>query len=94
MAGVLTVTKPTSVDQMATRSFIDTNVLIYAEACDTPAKQRAALALLKQLYEGMEGVVSTQLLQEYCNAALKKLKTTGSTRSCPAGLVSNTQYRC
>ncbi|MEI8168048.1 MAG: PIN domain-containing protein [Rhodoferax sp.] len=59
---------------MATRSFIDTNVLIYAEAGDAPAKQHAALALLKQLYEGMDGVLSTQVLQEYCNVALKKLK--------------------
>ena len=59
---------------MATRSFIDTNVLIYAEARDEPVKQRAALDLLKQLFEDNTGVLSTQVLQEYCNVALKKLK--------------------
>lgn len=59
---------------MATRSFIDTNILVYAEASDVPAKQKAALALLKQLYEEACGVLSTQVLQEYCNVALKKLK--------------------
>ncbi|MDP4027785.1 MAG: PIN domain-containing protein [Gallionella sp.] len=59
---------------MATRSFIDTNILVYAEASDEPAKQKAALALLKQLYEDASGVLSTQVLQEYCNVALKKLK--------------------
>ena len=59
---------------MAARSFIDTNVLIYAEARDTPAKQRAALALLKQLFESTTGVLSTQVLQEYCNVALKRLR--------------------
>lgn len=59
---------------MATRSFIDTNVLVYAEASDAPLKQRAALALLKGLYEESLGVLSTQVLQEYCNVALKKLK--------------------
>ena len=59
---------------MATRSFIDTNVLVYAEASDEPLKQRAALALLKGLYEEGLGVMSTQVLQEYCNVALKKLK--------------------
>ena len=59
---------------MAERSFIDTNILVYAEASDVPAKQQAALALLKQLYEGTSGVLSTQVLQEYCNVALKKLK--------------------
>ena len=59
---------------MATRSFIDTNVLVYAQASDAPLKQRAALALLKGLYEEGLGVMSTQVLQEYCNVALKKLK--------------------
>jgi predicted nucleic acid-binding protein len=56
------------------RSFIDTNILIYAEASDEPVKRQAAMALLKQLYEGTHGVLSTQVLQEYCNVALKKLK--------------------
>ena len=59
---------------MATRGFIDTNVLVYAEASDAPLKQRAALALLKGLYEEGLGVLSTQVLQEYCNVALKKLR--------------------
>jgi len=59
---------------MITRSFIDTNVLIYAEASDAPVKQQVALNLLKQLYESAQGVLSTQVLQEYCNVALKKLK--------------------
>jgi len=59
---------------MASRSFIDTNVLVYAEANDEPIKQLAALALLKRLYENNEGVLSTQVLQEYCNVALKKLR--------------------
>ena len=59
---------------MADRSFIDTNVLVYAEASDAPHKQRAALALLKKLYEENLGVLSTQVLQEYCNVALKKMK--------------------
>ncbi len=59
---------------MATRSFVDTNILVYAEASDAPLKQKAALALLKQLYKDASGVLSTQVLQEYCNVALKKLK--------------------
>lgn len=59
---------------MGERSFIDTNILIYAEATDEPAKQRAALACLKQLFETATGVLSTQVLQEYCNIAIKKLR--------------------
>jgi len=63
-----------SVNRMASRSFIDTNILIYAEASDIPVKQKAALSLLKQLYKDASGVLSTQILQKYCNVALKKLK--------------------
>ena len=59
---------------MAARAFIDTNILIYAEASDTGFKQQRALDLLRQLYEDGAGVLSTQVLQEYCNVALKKLK--------------------
>ena len=59
--GNSTVTKPTSVDTVADRSFIDTNVLVYAEASDAPDKQQAALALLKQLYETATGVPSEGL---------------------------------
>ena len=59
---------------MATRSFIDTNILVYAEASDEPVKQRIALDLLRHLFESNSGVLSTQVLQEYCNVAIKKLK--------------------
>ena len=59
---------------MTARSFIDTNILVYAEASDEPVKQRTALNLLRQLFETTSGVLSTQVLQEYCNVAVKKLK--------------------
>ena len=59
---------------MAVRTFIDTNILVYAEASDAPVKQRVALELLKQHFIGASGVLSTQVLQEYCNVAIKKLK--------------------
>ena len=59
---------------MPANLFIDTNILVYAEASDVPAKQKAALLLLKQLYQETSGVLSTQVLQEYCNVALRKLK--------------------
>lgn len=56
------------------RCFIDTNLLIYADSGDQPAKQRAALTLLKQLRINFTGVLSTQVLNEYCNVALNKLR--------------------
>ncbi len=56
------------------RCFIDTNLLIYADSGDEPTKQRVALTLLKQLRLNQTGVLSTQVLNEYCNVALNKLK--------------------
>jgi len=47
------------------RCFIDTNVLVYAHASDEPFKQSRALSLL--------GLLHAQVLQEFCNVALKKL---------------------
>ena len=54
-------------------SFIDSSVLIYAEASDEPEKQSIALALLRQLKISGDGIISTQVLQEYANVALRKL---------------------
>jgi predicted nucleic acid-binding protein len=54
-------------------SFIDTNILVYAEARDEPLKQSVALTLLRNLKLGGQGVLSTQVLQEYSNVGLRKL---------------------
>jgi predicted nucleic acid-binding protein len=56
------------------RCFIETNLLIYADSGDEPVKQRIALSLLKQLRLNQTGVLSTQVLGEYCNVAINKLK--------------------
>jgi predicted nucleic acid-binding protein len=56
------------------RCFIDTNVMVYADSGDEPVKQRIALTLLNQLRLNQKGVLSTQVLTEYCNVALNKLK--------------------
>ena len=56
------------------RSFIDTNILVYADSPDEPAKQQVAIQLLTQLRQSGLGVISTQVLNEYCNVALNKLK--------------------
>jgi len=55
------------------RSFIDTNVLVYADAGDEPVKQQRALSLIAEALLDSEGVVSTQVLQEFANVALRKL---------------------
>jgi predicted nucleic acid-binding protein len=56
------------------RSLLDTNVLIYADAADEPAKQRQAVGLVSELRRTGDAVLSTQVLQEYVNVALRKLR--------------------
>lgn len=56
------------------RSLLDTNVLIYADAADEPAKQRRAVALISALRRAGDAVLSTQVLQEYVNVAIRKLR--------------------
>ena len=56
------------------RSLLDTNILVYADATDEPAKQRRALALITALRSDGSAVLSTQVLQEFVNVALRKLR--------------------
>ena len=58
---------------MTARSFIDTNVLLYADAGDAGDKQRLAVALIRSHMVEASGVVSTQVLQEFAAAGLRKL---------------------
>lgn len=60
----------------APRCFIDTNILIYADSDDEPNKQRDAALLIAYVVTTRTGVISTQVLNEYANVALKKLKLT------------------
>ena len=55
------------------RTFVDTNVLVYAH--DTQAGQRhlTAKSLLGDLWDGRNGCVSTQVLQEFYSVATRKL---------------------
>jgi predicted nucleic acid-binding protein len=56
------------------RSLLDTNVLVYADAADDPAKQRRAVELITSLRADGDAVLCTQVLQEYVNVALRKLR--------------------
>jgi len=55
-------------------AFLDTNILIYRIDRQAPAKQRRAQALIEQLYQSGEAMVSTQVLQEFYNMATGKLR--------------------
>jgi len=58
------------------RCFIDTNVLVYADSTDEPRKQRIAIDLIRQLRVERQGVLSTQVLNEYIQVGLRKLGLT------------------
>ncbi len=55
------------------RCFIDTNVIIYANDRRDKVKQDLAVGLVSRLIRERNGVISTQVLQEYANVALGKL---------------------
>ena len=56
------------------RSFFDTNLLVYADAADEPTKQKRAIQLIKTHRAAGTAVLSTQVLHEFVNVALRKLK--------------------
>ena len=58
---------------MKGRSFLDTNVLVYTDDRSAGEKQRVALDLFEDFRRQGNGVVSTQVLQEYFVAATRKL---------------------
>lgn len=58
----------------AGRTFVDTNVLVYAHDASERAKQPIARALLEELWADRSGVLSTQALQEFYVVATRKLR--------------------
>jgi predicted nucleic acid-binding protein len=49
---------------MSARSFVDTNIVMYAHETSAGAKHVRARALVQELWRDRTGVVSTQVLQE------------------------------
>jgi predicted nucleic acid-binding protein len=54
--------------------FIDTNVIVYANDRRDPRKQDIALNVIGTAMRQRSGVISVQVLQEYANTALAKLR--------------------
>jgi predicted nucleic acid-binding protein len=50
---------------MSDKTFIDTNVLIYAHDVDAKAKHDVAKSVLRELWNQRTGVLSMQVLQEF-----------------------------
>jgi len=58
---------------MNARTFIDTNVLIYAHDTDAKAKHTAAKSIVRELWSERNGVLSPQVLQEFYANVTKKI---------------------
>lgn len=55
-------------------SFVDTNVLVYAEDRDAKEKHDIARKLVLELWNDRQGVLSIQVLQEFYVTVTRKLK--------------------
>lgn len=56
------------------KTFVDTNILVYAHDADAGARHATARTLLAELWEGRSGVLSTQVLQEFYAVVTRKFK--------------------
>jgi predicted nucleic acid-binding protein len=58
---------------MSAKTFIDTNILIYAHDIDANAKNDIAKAVLRELWSERTGVLSMQVLQEFYVNVTRKI---------------------
>jgi len=60
---------------MSDKTFVDTNVLIYAHDIDAGRKHDIAKVVLHELWADRTGILSTQVLQEFYVNATQKILT-------------------
>jgi len=60
---------------MSDKTFVDTNVLIYAHDVDAGSKHDIAKRVLRQLWSERSGVLSMQVLQEFYVNVTRKIAT-------------------
>jgi predicted nucleic acid-binding protein len=58
---------------MSAKTFVDTNILIYAHDADAGRKHETARAVLRDLWDQRNGVLSTQVLQEFYVNVTRKI---------------------
>ena len=59
--------------------FLDTNIVVYANDARDPDKQARAIDVVSDAIRTSDGVISTQVLQEYAVAAATKLRQNEET---------------
>ena len=59
--------------------FFDTNILVYTQSDQDPLKRKVSCDLIAEALEtGGDGCISTQVIQEFCNAMRRKTRRTTS----------------
>ena len=66
---------------MSDKTFVDTNILIYAHDLDAESKHARARMVLDELWESRNGILSTQVLQEFYVNVTRKISRPLSRRS-------------
>ena len=61
---------------MTDKVFVDTNILVYAHDLDASNKHDKAAEIVSQLWESRNGVLSTQVLQEFYVTLTRKVSST------------------
>ena len=67
---------------MKDKFFLDTNIIVNLFDKHTNQKNQIALELLKEALQSGTGVLSFQVIQEFCNVALNKFKKPMSLSDC------------
>src|ERR1700722_239111 len=62
-------------NSMSGKTFIDTNILIYAHDTDAGAKHQIAKSVLRNLWSERTGVLSVQVLQEFYVNVTRKISS-------------------
>jgi len=60
---------------MSGKTFVDTNILIYAHDADAGRKHEIAKGVLRELWSERTGMLSTQVLQEFYVNVTRKIAT-------------------
>jgi predicted nucleic acid-binding protein len=78
---------------MSGKTFVDTNILIYAHDLDAKAKHEIAKEALRDLWSSRAGVLSMQVLQEFYVNATRKISSPLS-RKAARGVVNSYAIWC
>jgi predicted nucleic acid-binding protein len=72
---------------MNAKHFLDTNIFVYSFDQNQPGKRERALSLIAEALQSGDGLISTQVIQEFLNVATRKFSTPMKTADCQAYLI-------